>query len=175
MVIVTPLLAPNQRHASSYLSNDKHLSKLPSSIIESLSTKTYDSVPSVFFDTTTVELSETSFSGEKFNGIVVGLGINLNLTQKDLSKIDIPATSIKLETGKDVDSKKFVEYLAKRFFGEYETLLRKGFKYFRAQYISYTDFIGKNVPTSHEEKVKVQVTELDGCDSVEIFIPDDEL
>lgn len=37
------------------------------------------------------------------------------------------------------------------------------------------DFIGKNVPTSHEEKVKVQVTELDGCDSVEIFIPDDKL
>ena len=96
-------------------------------------------------------LSETSFSGEKFNGIVVGLGINLNLTQKDLSKIDIPATSIKLETGKDVDSKKFIEYLAKRFFGEYETLLRKGFKYFRAQYISYTDFIGKNVTIKNPE------------------------
>ena len=36
------------------------------------------------------------------------------------------------------------------------------------------DFIGKNVPTSHEEKVKVQVTEADGCDSVAIFVPDEQ-
>ncbi len=36
------------------------------------------------------------------------------------------------------------------------------------------DFIGKNVPTSHEEKVKVQVTEADGCDSVVIFVPDEQ-
>ena len=35
------------------------------------------------------------------------------------------------------------------------------------------DFIGKNLPTSHEEKVKVQVSEMDSCDSVSIFIPDD--
>lgn len=31
------------------------------------------------------------------------------------------------------------------------------------------DFVGKNLPTSHEETVKVQVSEMDGCDSVNIF------
>ncbi len=35
------------------------------------------------------------------------------------------------------------------------------------------DFVGKNVPTSHEEKVRVQVDEFDGSDSVTIFVPDD--
>lgn len=35
------------------------------------------------------------------------------------------------------------------------------------------DFIGKNLPTSHEETVKVQVTEVDNCDSVTIFEPDE--
>lgn len=31
------------------------------------------------------------------------------------------------------------------------------------------DYVGKNLPTSHSEKVKVSVSELDGKDSVEIF------
>jgi len=31
------------------------------------------------------------------------------------------------------------------------------------------DYVGKNLPTSHSEVVKVSVTELDGCDSVAIF------
>ncbi|MBE6853069.1 MAG: bifunctional pyr operon transcriptional regulator/uracil phosphoribosyltransferase PyrR [Ruminococcus sp.] len=36
------------------------------------------------------------------------------------------------------------------------------------------DYIGKNLPTSSEETVKVQVTETDGCDSVIIFEPDEK-
>ncbi len=31
------------------------------------------------------------------------------------------------------------------------------------------DYVGKNLPTSHSEEVKVSVTELDGCDSVAIY------
>lgn len=31
------------------------------------------------------------------------------------------------------------------------------------------DYVGKNLPTSHSEEVKVSVTELDGCDCVELF------
>ena len=34
------------------------------------------------------------------------------------------------------------------------------------------DFVGKNLPTSHEEMVKVQVTEMDGTDSVTIYEPE---
>ena len=121
-------------------------------------------------------LSETSFSGEKFNGIVVGIGINLNLTEKDLSKIDIPATSVNRETGQFIDSKQFVEYLAKRFFGEYETLLRKGFSYFRAQYISYTDFIGKNITIKNPEVVQLGMA-VNICEdgALEIFTKENEI
>ena len=96
-------------------------------------------------------LSETSFSGDKFNGLVVGLGVNLNSDQKEMSEIDIPATSMKIELGQNIDSKLFVEHLAKRFFSEYDTLLRKGFGYFRAQYISMTDFIGKKITIKNPE------------------------
>ena len=31
------------------------------------------------------------------------------------------------------------------------------------------DYVGKNVPTSREESVKVSVNEIDGCDSVAIY------
>lgn len=96
-------------------------------------------------------LSETSFSGDKFNGLVVGVGVNLNSDQKEMSEIDIPATSMKIELGQNIDSKLFVEHLAKRFFSEYDTLLRKGFGYFRAQYISMTDFIGKKITIKNPE------------------------
>ena len=37
------------------------------------------------------------------------------------------------------------------------------------------DFVGKNLPTSHEDTVKVQVTEADCCDSVIIFEPDEKI
>ena len=35
------------------------------------------------------------------------------------------------------------------------------------------DFIGKNLPTSRDERVRVQVTEIDECDSVTIFEPEE--
>lgn len=35
------------------------------------------------------------------------------------------------------------------------------------------DFVGKNLPTSHEEKVRVMMKETDECDSVVIFEPDE--
>ena len=31
------------------------------------------------------------------------------------------------------------------------------------------DYVGKNLPTSHSEKIKVSVTELDGLDSVALY------
>lgn len=36
------------------------------------------------------------------------------------------------------------------------------------------DYVGKNVPTSHEEQVKVMVKELDGCDMAAIFEKDEK-
>lgn len=37
------------------------------------------------------------------------------------------------------------------------------------------DYVGKNVPTSHSEKVKVFVRELDGCDNVSIYLDEGEM
>jgi pyrimidine operon attenuation protein/uracil phosphoribosyltransferase len=37
------------------------------------------------------------------------------------------------------------------------------------------DFVGKNVPTSRDEDVRVHLTEIDGCDEVVITKPDEEV
>ena len=90
-------------------------------------------------------LSEVSFSGEHFNGIVLGVGVNLNLQASEIAKLSIPATSLNIEISKHIDSDIFVEQLVEKFFENYDVLLKEGFSYFRAQYISFSNFIGKQV------------------------------
>ena len=121
-------------------------------------------------------LSETSFSGDKFQGIVVGLGLNIDLNKKDLEQIDIPATSLRLEAEKEVNSDLFIEQLVKRFFSEYETLLRKGFPYFRAQYISLTNFIGKNITIKNPDILELGMAVNVCADgALEIFTKEGEI
>lgn len=96
-------------------------------------------------------LSEVSFSKSNINGIVLGLGVNLNLKKEDLMQIDIPATALNLETNSAIDKNKFIENLAENFFLEYEELLKNGFKHIRAEYISYCNFIGKEVTIKNPE------------------------
>ena len=90
-------------------------------------------------------LSEVAFSGEQFKGIVLGIGVNLNLSRTDLNSIDIPATSLNLEIQKEVDSNIFIESLLQNFFMEYKKLIENGFSYIRARYLSYCNFIGKDI------------------------------
>ncbi len=58
-------------------------------------------------------LAET-YSPAKSNtitGIVAGMGINLNMQQEDIAKIDKPATSLFLETGQITDIARFADIL----------------------------------------------------------------
>ena len=58
-------------------------------------------------------LAETYSPAESntITGIVAGMGINLNMQQKDLAHIDKPATSLLLETGQITDIAQFAEIL----------------------------------------------------------------
>ena len=96
-------------------------------------------------------LSEVAFSGHDFGGIVLGIGVNLNLETTDLDKIDIPATSINLEISKEVNSSEFIENFVKSFFEKYDEVLEKGFSSIKAQYISYCNFIGKEITIKNPE------------------------
>ena len=73
-------------------------------------------------------LAESVFQGSDFRGVVVGVGINLNLNQDELNNIDIPATSIFNETGKNVNKDEFLNRLMAHFEECYDNFLVDGIK-----------------------------------------------
>ena len=97
-------------------------------------------------------LSETSIRGNKLNGIVIGVGINLNTKRDVLSKIDQPATSISLELKKETDPDIFLRSLLNAFFDEYDTFMEKGFNLIKERYTSKCSFLGKEILIKNFDK-----------------------
>ena len=73
-------------------------------------------------------LCETEFLGDKLKGIIAGCGINLNLTKEEVNSIDIPATSIFLETNRQVDKNEFLNKFLDNFINNYNEFLNYGIK-----------------------------------------------
>ena len=71
-------------------------------------------------------LAESVFLGSEFKGVVVGIGINLNLDKEELTNIDIPATSIFNETGKNVNKEEFLNQFMMHFKDKYGDFLENG-------------------------------------------------
>ncbi len=91
-------------------------------------------------------LSETVMQGSFFKGLVLGIGVNLNTSEKDLaSVIDKEATSLNLEISKPVDVNLFLDKLAEEFFADYDNFLQKGFELIKNDYISRTCFLDTEI------------------------------
>lgn len=73
-------------------------------------------------------LAESEFLGSICKGVIVGIGINLNLDSEELKSIDIPATSVFMETNKRVDKDEFRELFLSNFEKEYDEFLENGIK-----------------------------------------------
>ena len=73
-------------------------------------------------------LAESEFLGSTCKGVIVGCGINLNLESDELSQIDQPATSIYVETNKQVDKEEFLDKFLSNFENEYNDFLLYGIK-----------------------------------------------
>ncbi len=73
-------------------------------------------------------LAESEFLGQLCKGVIVGCGINLNLNSEELKNIDIPATSIFNETGKNINKKEFLDKFLSNFENEYDDFLINGIK-----------------------------------------------
>ena len=62
----------------------------------------------------------------KFPNDILINGINLNLNKEEVKNIDIPATSIFIETGNNIDKSEFLEKLLHNFKKEYDEFLKNG-------------------------------------------------
>jgi BirA family biotin operon repressor/biotin-[acetyl-CoA-carboxylase] ligase len=90
-------------------------------------------------------LGEAVFRGDRVTGYVLGVGVNLNMTDRELESIDRPATSVNLITGKEVDRELFLNGLLQAFFEGYEGFLAGGFPTIRDDYVKRCGFLGKHV------------------------------
>ena len=90
-------------------------------------------------------LAETSMSQTTFNGIILGIGVNLNARMEDFTRIDKPATALNLETGMKIDLKEFKNTLCKEFFEHYDEFIQKGFSCIIDEYTARACFINKEL------------------------------
>ena len=92
-------------------------------------------------------LSETVMQGNKFNGLVLGIGVNLNSEKSNLSLVkDKKITALNVELDREhVDKKLFYEKLVNEFFKDYDNFLEHGFMLIKEKYINKCNFLGKQV------------------------------
>ncbi len=90
-------------------------------------------------------LAESSITKNKIDGIVLGLGLNVNLKKETLDDIDQKATSIGVLTGQQHDVEKLLGKICDEFFENYDAFINGGFEYIKTEYINRCGFLGKNI------------------------------
>jgi len=86
-------------------------------------------------------------------GIVLGFGVNLNTKEDFLSKIDQPATSLNIETGKFIDKEEFLKKVIDKFCLYYNNFIEEGFLLIRDDYIRRAEFLNKSVSVKVFDKI----------------------
>ena len=81
----------------------------------------------------------------KLEGIVLGVGINLNTKIEILSKINQPATSLNIEIGHEIDKKIFLKKLLDKFCLRYDKFIEDGFLLIREDYKKRAGFLNKQI------------------------------
>ena len=90
-------------------------------------------------------LAEGTTQAGKFQGLALGVGVNLNTGNEKLKKIDKPATSIFNEIGVKIDKEKFLEKLSSKFCLMYDEYIEGGFPTIKNLYTNRAIFIGKEI------------------------------
>ena len=99
-------------------------------------------------------LAETGMSNNKIDGVVLGLGLNVNLKQETIDKIDQKATSIFVLKKRKYDIENIVKMICEKFFSEYEKFIDLGFGYIKDEYIKRCDFLGQKISVREAEVVR---------------------
>lgn len=100
-------------------------------------------------------LCETVIENNELKGIILGIGINLNASKKDVENIpDRVVTALNLEIGKSVNSEVFLDEFLTEFFKNYDEFLSKGFEYIINDYIKRNCFLEKDLNVQVLNSVK---------------------
>ena len=78
-------------------------------------------------------------------GLILGFGVNLNVSKNIIDQIDQPATSLNLETGKFIDKDDFLKKVINKFCLYYNRFIEEGFLLIREDYLKRAEFLNKEV------------------------------
>jgi len=98
-------------------------------------------------------LAEGVIEKGKLEGLILGFGVNLNTKKEILNKINQPATSLNIETGREIDKELFLKKLTDRFCLMYDKFICKGFVLIREDYLKRANFLNKQVSVKVFDKV----------------------
>jgi BirA family biotin operon repressor/biotin-[acetyl-CoA-carboxylase] ligase len=90
-------------------------------------------------------LAETVVEGSTFLGLVLGIGVNLNLTKVQVALIDQPATALNLCVNRAIGVNEFCDALLAEFFSRYDAFLTAGFPLIRSEYLQRCTFLGREI------------------------------
>lgn len=99
-------------------------------------------------------LAESSMSNNQINGIVLGLGLNVNLPIETINKIDQKATSLSVLKNCNYDVEHVLQNICSEFFNNYNSFVTGGFEYIKDEYIKRCSFLGKNITIREAEQKK---------------------
>ncbi|MCK5844565.1 MAG: biotin--[acetyl-CoA-carboxylase] ligase [Victivallales bacterium] len=83
------------------------------------------------------------------DGVVLGIGVNLNMNPEQLSRIGRPAASVLSETGKAVDPATFAEFLLERL-GFYKKMAESAPESLFEKWVAANSLIGGNIEIALE-------------------------
>ncbi|HEX2583409.1 MAG TPA: biotin--[acetyl-CoA-carboxylase] ligase [Chlamydiales bacterium] len=120
-------------------------------------------------------LSETAFQGDEVD-LFLGIGINVNMGIDLLSKIDQPATSLQIETGKTWDRWDTLKKLQMQFSHDLELFKQKGFAPFHPLFEKLLAYRGQTIHCFDGKKEWVGICHSLSADGqLNILLPDQTL
>ncbi|MDD4321247.1 MAG: biotin--[acetyl-CoA-carboxylase] ligase [Acidaminococcaceae bacterium] len=98
-------------------------------------------------------LSEMHFNEEAINYMIIGIGLNVNMDQKDFTEtLEDIATSVYLESGKKFAGNTLLEAFRVSLEKWYEIWVTEGFKKIRVQWLASSGTIGRVVKVKDNDR-----------------------
>ncbi|MDD5168142.1 MAG: biotin--[acetyl-CoA-carboxylase] ligase, partial [Syntrophales bacterium] len=103
-------------------------------------------------------LTEMKSSSAGVEFIILGIGININMVRSDFDDIlQDTATSLKIETGADLDRLTVAGNLFAVIEKWYRVFVSEGFKGIRSSFLSYTNMVGKQIRVVFRDDIQTGV------------------
>ncbi|MBO7672182.1 biotin--[acetyl-CoA-carboxylase] ligase [bacterium] len=154
-LFLTFVLKPDLKYSSHFSNITQYLSVILCRILEK-----YEVAPQIKWPNDVLVngkkiagiLAETSMSQNNFNGIVLGIGVNLNAKAESFKSIDKPATALNLEINREINLENFKTELCEEFFGQYDEFMGNGFLFIMDEYIKHACFLNKELTVAQINK-----------------------